>query len=764
MSVRRLFIDFETYSELDIKVVGAERYLRHPSARPLCMSFSLEGVPASLWMNEQFHSAPNRAIDFLRGCPELTGRLLTGSLSTDVREALLDPELKVYAHNGLFDFRVWNYLCVRLFGWSPLRLEQMEDTMAICQYMSLPASMAKAGEALGAATQKGDGKKFIRTTCSPQPVRAKRVVTGYRKPDLFDARDTKNFIGLFEYCINDTDTLVAILDALPCKQLPAREKEIWLMTAEINLKGLPVRKEEIDAINTRLDSFQKEKKDELLKLTGGKLYSGAQYAAIKKYCDSLGYPIDNCQGDYLAEKVGDPNMPQEVRDALGSLKEMYPMSCETLVSDALEGIVERYCVSCSLHKDSWCTDFLSEKVGDPKMPEHIRSVLSIVLVLGKSSTAKFRKIQDHMLPCDTHGDHVVRDTLCYHGASTGRWSGRGIQPQNFPGVVSRFPEDDMGFFTLGLPIDDPVMKSKLLLRASIVAPEGYCIIAADYSAIENVVLAWIAGDEASLDDFRAGRKQYITMAVAVFGGTYDALKAAIADGDKDALLRYKIGKALVLGCGYGMGAKKFRETASTVFKLDLTEEAAAEYVAYYREHYYKNVECWYGLKDAATRAVISGTPQTFGLITYRTAKFNSLTWLMCILPNGKKLFYPDPKIEERYIPGYKNAGKQPTLTHMGLNSETKKWGRMSLIPGRTAENVVQATSREIMAEGMLNVRSRMKGDVELRGTVHDEALGLCPEGRPELLGQMIKHLCDVPWAVKCPIKAAGYISKRYKKQ
>lgn len=705
MSVRRLFIDFETYSELDIKVVGAERYLRHPSARPLCMSFSLDGAPASLWVNTWFHSKQEAVLSTYRIYQDTPKRRSLEVLSNDVINALCDPELKVYAHNALFDFRVWNYLCVPLFGWPPLKMEQMEDTMAICQYMSLPASLDKAGEALGARTQKTAGTRLINLTCSPQPVKEKRVVTSYRKPDLFDARDTQNFIGLFEYCINDTDTLVAILDALPCKQLPVREKEIWLTTAEINLKGLPVRKEEIDVINIRLDSFQKEKKDELLKLTGGKLYSGSQYAAIKKYCDSLGYPIDNCQGDYLAEKVG-----------------------------------------------------------DPEMPEHIRSVLSIVLVLGKSSTAKYRKIQDHMLPCETHGDYVVRDTLCYHGASTGRWSGRGIQPQNFPGVVSRFPEDDMGFFTLGLPIDDPVMKSKLLLRASIVAPEGQCIIAADYSAIENVVLAWLAGDESSLDDFRAGRKQYITMAVAVFGGTYDALKAAIADGDKDALLKYKIGKALVLGCGYGMGAKKFRETASTVFKLDLTEEAAEEYVAYYREHYYKNVECWHGLKNAATRAVISGTPQTFGLITYRTAKFNGLTWLMCILPNGKKLFYPDPRIEERYIPGYKNAGKQSTLTHMGLNSVSKKWERMSLIPGRSAENVVQATSREIMAEGMLNVRSRMRGDVELRGTVHDEALGLCPEGRPELLGQMIKHLCDVPWAVGCPIKAAGYIDKRFKKQ
>lgn len=705
VKVRRLFIDFETCSELDIKVVGTERYLRHPSARPVCMSFSLDGAPATLWVNTWFHSNPESVLSTYRVYQDMPKRRSLEILPSEVINALRDPELKVYAHNALFDFRVWNYLCVRLFGWPPLRLEQMEDTMAICQYMSLPASLDKAGEALGAATQKTAGTRLINLTCSPQPVKEKRVVTSYRKPDLFDARDTQNFVGLFEYCINDTDTLVAILDALPCKQLPVREKEIWLMTAEINLKGLPVRKEEIDAINTRLDIFQKEKKDELLKLTGGKLYSGSQYAAIKKYCDSLGYPIDNCQGDYLAEKVG-----------------------------------------------------------DPEMPEHIRSVLSIALILGKSSTAKYRKIQDHMLPCETHGGHVVRDTLCYHGASTGRWSGRGIQPQNFPGVVSRFPEDDMGFFTLGLPIDDPVMKSKLLLRASIVAPEGRCIIAADYSAIENVVLAWIAGDEASLDDFRAGRKQYITMAVAIFGGTYDALKAAIADGDKDALLRYKIGKALVLGCGYGMGAKKFRETASTVFKLDLTEEAAEEYVAQYREHYYKNVECWYGLKNAATRAVISGAPQTFRLITYRTAKFNGLTWLMCVLPNGKKLFYPDPKIEERYIPGYKNAGKQSTLTHMGGNSVSKKWERMSLIPGRTAENVVQATSREIMAEGMLNVRGRMKGEVELRGTVHDEALGLCPEGRPELLGQMIKHLCDVPWAVGCPIKAAGYTDKRFKKQ
>lgn len=709
MSVRRLFIDFETYSELDITVVGAERYLRHPSARPLCKSFSLDGAPSALWVNEGFHLAPNKVIAFLRERPELIGREITVTLSKDVREALRDPELKVYAHNALFDFRVWNYLCVPLFGWPPLRLEQMEDTMAICQYMSLPASLDKAGEALGAAIRKGDGKKFIRATCSPQPVKEKRVVTSYRKPDLFDVRDTQNFVGLFEYCIRDTDAMVSDLDTLPCKQLPAREKEIWLMTAEINLKGLPVRKEEIDAINTRLDIFQKEKKDELLKLTDGKLYSGSQYAAIKKYCESLGYPIDNCQGDYLAEKVG-----------------------------------------------------------DPEMPEHIRSVLSIVLVLGKSSTAKYRKIQDHMLPCETHGDYVARDAFCYHGASTGRWSGRGIQPQNFPKYTSRFPEDDMGFFTLGLPMKDPMLKSKGLLRPSLCAPEGYCIIAADFSAIENIVLSWMAGDEETLGVFRSGKKLYYIMACEVFGGDYDSLKALKEAGDPEANKKYDIGKALVLACGFGMGHKLFKSKVKTDFGMDITMEESKEYVKAYRSKYHINVKFWYGLKDMVVRAIMSRVPQSCQSVKALVAEHHKMKWLIVTLPNGKKLFYMNPKVEGRLIPGYEKMGKVPSPTYEGYGAPegktTKVWGRWALTPGRLAENVVQATSREIMAEGMLNVRSRMKGDVELRGTVHDEAIGLCPEGRPELLGQMIKQLCDVPWAVGCPIKAAGYISKRYKKQ
>lgn len=709
MSVKGLFIDFETYSELDIKVVGAERYLRHPSARPLCMSFSLDGVPASIWVNTWFHSKPESVLSTYKVYQDMPKRRSLEILPSEVINALRDPELKVYAHNALFDFRVWNYLCVRLFGWPQLRLEQMEDTMAICQYMSLPASLDKAGEALGAATQKTAGTRLINLTCSPQPVKEKRVVTSYRKPDLFDARDTQNFIGLFEYCINDTDTLVAILDALPCKQLPAREKEIWLMTAEINLKGLPVRKEEIDAINTRLDSFQKEKKDELLKLTGGKLYSGSQYAAIKEYCDSLGYSIDNCQGDYLAEKVG-----------------------------------------------------------DPEMPEHIRSVLSIVLVLGKSSTAKFRKIQDHMVPCETYGDYVARDAFCYHGASTGRWSGRGIQPQNFPKYTTRFPEDDMGFFTLSLPIKDPMLMSKGLLRPSICAPEGHCIIAADFSAIENIVLSWMAGDEETLEVFRSGKKLYYIMACEVFGGDYDSLKALKEAGDPEANKKYDIGKALVLACGFGMGHKLFKFKIKTDFGMDITIEESKKYVEAYRSKYHINVKFWYGLKDMVIRAIMSGLPQSCQSVKAIVAEYHKMKWLIVTLPNGKKLFYMNPEVEERHIPGYEKMGKVSSPTYEGYGAPegktTKVWGRWALTPGRLAENVVQATSREIMAEGMLNVRGRMKGDVELRGTVHDEAIGICPEGRPELLGQMIKHLCDVPWAVGCPIKAAGYISKRYKKQ
>ena len=58
---------------------------------------------------------------------------------------------------------------------------------------------------------------------------------------------------------------------------------------------------------------------------------------------------------------------------------------------------------------------------------HVRRGLELLQTLSRSSTAKFEAMRNWACR-----DGRVRGGLLYHGASTGRWSGAGVQPHNFP--------------------------------------------------------------------------------------------------------------------------------------------------------------------------------------------------------------------------------------------------------------------------------------------------------------------------------------------
>lgn len=61
------------------------------------------------------------------------------------------------------------------------------------------------------------------------------------------------------------------------------------------------------------------------------------------------------------------------------------------------------------------------------LPDEVRTVLEAKLQLGKTSVAKYQALSS---ACTEDGR--LRDTLIYHGASTGRWTGKLFQLQNLP--------------------------------------------------------------------------------------------------------------------------------------------------------------------------------------------------------------------------------------------------------------------------------------------------------------------------------------------
>lgn len=168
----------------------------------------------------------------------------------------------------------------------------------------------------------------------------------------------------------------------------------------------------------------------------------------------------------------------------------------------------------------------------------IKEVLRLRQDGAKSSTAKY----DAMLNA-ANEDGRMRGLLVYHGAATGRWSGKLVQPQNFPRPQKKQAELDEIIAKLAAEEDvsshgaGTVIASDLL-RSMLVAEEGHRLMFADYSAIEARVLAWVARQDDLVETFRKGGDVYKDMASAIYNKPVDQ----ITDAER------QVGKMAILGC------------------------------------------------------------------------------------------------------------------------------------------------------------------------------------------------------------------------
>lgn len=377
---------------------------------------------------------------------------------------------------------------------------------------------------------------------------------------------------------------------------------------------------------------------------------------------------------------------------------------------------------------------IKEMLETGDLPPHVTDALRARADGGKSSVAKL----DAMLAV-AGDDDVLRGLLLYHGASTGRWSGRLVQPQNFPrGTVKVTPETFERIMRGEANLDE-VSSS---LRGMLIARPGEWLHVADYAGIEARLVAWCAGQHDALDIFRTGGDPYKVMASRIFG-------VRVEDVTPE---QRQVGKAAVLGCGYGMGWQKFQSAAWDVYGVRVDEETAKVAVAKYREAHGRIVEWWSQLNDAALDAVRApGASFSAGPVRFRMVG----PFLWCVLPSGRPLCYPAPKIVDRETPW---GSTVDALEFGGVNSTTRKWQREGTYGGKLAENVVQAIARDVMAEGLLAVEAA--GFTPLL-SVHDEGIA---EGKKARLDEFCALLATPPsWCETLPLKVEGYIAKRYRK-
>lgn len=305
------------------------------------------------------------------------------------------------------------------------------------------------------------------------------------------------------------------------------------------------------------------------------------------------------------------------------------------------------------------------------------------------------------------------------------------------------------------------------------------IMAADFSAIEARVVAWLAGEQRILDAFHRNEDVYCVAASAIYGRPITK---------KDNPDERFIGKVATLALGYQGGVGAFA-TMAKGYGLDLEPAyepvmaSASEHNIEKAERAYQErgkgsgitakrwiaaeliklawregnpaiVQLWYDLENAALAAVQEpGTQQPVGRLAYKVA--GSFLW--CKLPSGRLMCYPYPRLAEVETPW---GATKLTVVYKSVNGVTKKWEEKKGYGGLFAENVTQAIARDLMAEAMLRVDA---AGYPVVLTVHDEAVCEVPKGRGGL-DTFTDLMSQVPdWADGLPLAAEAWEGPRYRK-
>ena len=370
-------------------------------------------------------------------------------------------------------------------------------------------------------------------------------------------------------------------------------------------------------------------------------------------------------------------------------------------------------------------------------PQQLQKVLTLRQQLAKSSVKKYQAMETAVC-----ADGRARGMFQFYGANrTGRWAGRIIQMQNLP----QNHLDDLtearglvragGFDALEMLYEDVPDTLSQLIRTAFVPQGNRKFIVADFSAIEARVIAWLVDEKWRQDVFAEGKDIYCASASQMFGVPVE--KHGVNDH-----LRQK-GKIAELALGYGgsVGALK----AMGALEMGLSEDELPALVSAWRQANPKIVQFWWAVDRAVMDAVTrKTTTKTHGII------FSARNGMLFItLPSGRSLAYVKPKIGENRFGG-------DCITYEGVGG-TKKWERIDSYGPKFVENIVQATSRDILCYAMKTLRC-----CSIVMHIHDEVV-IEADRRMSL-----QAVCDQmgrtpPWAKGLQLRADGYETDFYKK-
>ena len=762
--------DFETYSEAGyfwddqkakwagppgaaqnkkgLPVVGAAVYAQHPSTEPLCFAYDLkDGAGKRFWRP----GLPPPA--------DLFAHIRAGGLFE--------------AHNVGFEWWIWNEVMVPRWGWPPLAIEQCRDSMAKARTHALPGALGdlstvldlqhkkdKRGKSLldkfsmPRNPTKGDPRRRIRPIwddAQADEVRAELIALGLtpRAADMLVAEDKADTQALAEYNIRDIEAEQEVSNQVP--DLGDQELRVWITDQEINRRGIRVDTRTIDAAILIIGEAQEVYGQELQRLAG---CGPSQLQQLKGWLHGRGVHLDAMDDDCIEAALKSP-LPDdarralEIRQAVGSasVKKVFAMRNAAARDDRLHDLYS----------------FHGARTGRPTGN-------------GAQPTNLPRSGPDcwECKSCGHHHNTPADDACPWCGARFDRTSKRGEwSPEAMEDAIEIVRCGSLS--VLEHFYGDAMHALAGTLRGLFLAKEGHDYISSDFSAIEGVVIAALAGEKWRLDVFAGHGKIYEMSAAKITGIPFEEMMQYKKDTGKHHPARQMPGKVAELGLGFGGWVSAWK-----AFNGPGTDEEIKANILAWREASSAIVHFWGGQFERDEDGY--RTPKLYGLegrliealqnpgrwfeverLDGSWTGISYLYWqdvLYCALPSGRYITYHEPRLTPA-----EQAWRGLSVSYMGWNTNPKNgppgWIRMSLYGGRAAENVVQAVARDIQMNAI--ERLKAKGYQTVMHT-YDEIVAEVPEGFGSV-EELEAEMATLPeWARGWPIKASGgWRAKRYRK-
>lgn len=493
----KLTIDFETRSIVtELGKTGAWPYAEHPTTRALCMALKADDNPPVVWVPAWVRSV----IDTTQHDIPLIG-------NDSVCRMLGSADL-IEAHNVQFELAVWFHVLHRREGFPELPMHKLRDSAAVAAVHSLPRPLGQACEVMGVEQQKdNEGKALMLKMCKP---RAPRKAEWEALDQKFG--DDPLYKGMKAAYVSASKEKLVAMCLYAVRNWHPRMEGMFLWHEDPE-----------DIVRICKYCMQDVEAEHALSSALGPLPD----MELPVFQHDL---VINTRGIRVDTDMARAALRMIAEHERRLLSELDALTNGTVRSVKQIDASRNWLASRGVQMDNMAADTVSDALKG-EMPADARRFLEIRQSLGKSSTAKYEAALHQ-----TCSDGRLRGFAMYHGASTGRWSGKGIQLQNLPrGVFDMEKEESEEAFwkavdivrggdldALMLEFGDPMPILSSVIRPLVTAAPGHEFIVADFSAIEGRGLAWLAEEEWVLEAYRAydrkeGPDMYMVTAGKILG-------------------------------------------------------------------------------------------------------------------------------------------------------------------------------------------------------------------------------------------------------